>query len=145
MTRCSINSSARKVGLPGVPSPVGGWLALWLLMSTLSAPAQWLSQSFTLKPGWNAVFLHVDASHQSLDDLIPNANGPVAEVWLWKPRLSTLQFIDSPTNSTTDSRWLVWTSVRGDADTLQTLVANGAYLVNNRTATDYTWTCQRPS
>lgn len=112
-----------------------------LLGGAVVAQAQWQSQSFTLKPGWNAVFLHVDASHLTLDDLIPSATGPVAEVWLWRPRLSTLQFVDNPaTNSTTDSRWAVWTSARGDTDTLVKLVANGAYLVKNGTATDYDWT-----
>ena len=112
-----------------------------LLGGAVVAQAQWQSQSFTLKPGWNAVFLHVDASHLTLDDLIPSATGPVTEVWLWRPRLSTLQFVDNPaTNSTTDSRWAVWTSARGDTDTLVKLVANGAYLVKNGTATDYDWT-----
>ena len=112
-----------------------------LLAVSFTAHAQWLSQSFTLTPGWNAVFLHVDASHQTLDELIPSATGPVTEVWLWRPRLSTLQFVDNPaTNSTTDSRWAVWTSARGDTDTLVKLVANGAYLVRNGTATNFTWT-----
>ena len=112
-----------------------------LLGGAVVAQAQWQTQSFTLKPGWNAVFLHVDASHLTLDELIPSATGPVTEVWLWRPRLSTLQFVDNPaTNSTTDSRWAVWTSARGDTDTLVKLVANGAYLVKNGTATDYDWT-----
>ncbi len=116
--------------------------ALFILFAlSLTAQAQWLSQSFTLKPGWNAIFLHVDASHQTLDELIPSATGPVTEVWLWKPRLSTLQFVDNPaTNSTADARWAVWTSARGDTDTLVKLVANGAYLIKNGTATDFTWT-----
>ena len=116
-------------------------VALAFLFSlTIAAQAQWLTQSFTLKPGWNAVFLHVDASYQNLDDLVP-ANSAVAEIWLWRPRLSTLQFVDNPaTNSTTDSRWAVWTNVRTDTDTLKTLAANGAYLVRNGTAASFTWT-----
>ena len=31
-----------------------------------TARAQWLTQNITLQPGWNAVFLHVDASHTNL-------------------------------------------------------------------------------
>ena len=121
----------RKIGL-GI---VGWALAFFTLQ------AQWLTQSFTLKPGWNAVFTHVDASYRSLDSLIPDANGPVAEIWLWKPTFSTIQFVESPyTNSVADSQWAVWTSARGDTDTLTTLVGNGAYLVNNRTGSDYVWT-----
>ena len=110
-----------------------------LLLGGFSAQAQWLSQSFTLKPGWNAIYLHVDASHLSLDELIPDANSPVAEVWLWRPKLSTAQFIADPNSPTgTDSRWAVWTSARGDTDTLLRLVGNGAYLVRNRTASNFT-------
>ena len=33
--------------------------------------AQWLSQPTPLKPGWNAVYLHVDASHDTLTNLSP--------------------------------------------------------------------------
>jgi alpha-tubulin suppressor-like RCC1 family protein len=103
--------------------------------------AQWQNQTFTLKPGWNAIFLHVDASHQTLDDLVPNASGPIADIWLWKPRLSTMQYVSSPaTNFTGNSQWAVWTSGRGDTDTLTRLVANGAYLVNNRSTVDFVWT-----
>jgi hypothetical protein len=109
------------------------------LLAGFSVQAQWLTQSVTLKPGWNAIYLHVDASHQSLDDFIPDANSPVAEIWLWRPKFSTIQFLESPSSPTgTDSRWAVWTSARGDTDTLQRLVANGAYLVRNKTAADFT-------
>lgn len=119
------------------------WLAALGIILALSstAHAQWLSQSFTLKPGWNAIFTHVDVSHQSLDSLVPDANGPVAEVWLWKPTFSTVQFVDTPyTNAVPNSQWAVWTSARGDTDTLTTFVGNGAYLVNNRSASDFVWT-----
>lgn len=127
---------ASRLGRPG-----GLLLWLGLLLSTGLTQAQWLTQSFTLKPGWNAIFTHVDASYLSLDSLLPDANGPVAEIWLWKPTYSTAQFIDSPyTNGIANSQWAVWTSARGDTDTLLTLVGNGAYLVNNRTASDYVWT-----
>ncbi len=112
-----------------------------LLGGAVVAQAQWQTQSFTLKPGWNAIFTHVDASYQSLDSLVPDENGPVAEVWLWKPTFSTIQFIDTPyTNAVANSQWAVWTSARGDTDTLTTLVGNGAYLVNNRTTTNFVWT-----
>ncbi len=134
---------------PGATSYVGrhGAVGLWrvlvlgLLLSALGVQAQWLTQSFTLKPGWNALFTHVDASYLTLDELLTDANGPVAEVWLWKPTFSTAQFVDTPyTNATASSQWAVWTSARGDTDTLTTLVGNGAYLVNNRTGSDYVWT-----
>ncbi|MEW6156068.1 MAG: hypothetical protein AB1813_01460 [Verrucomicrobiota bacterium] len=117
------------------------FLVLVLMFSVGAARAQWLTQSFTLKPGWNAIFTHVDASYQSLDALLPDANGPVAEIWLWKPTFSTAQFIDTPyADAVANYQWAVWTSARGDTDTLMTLVGNAAYLINNRTAADYVWT-----
>jgi hypothetical protein len=135
-------SRAGRSWLPTTANRIARLAALATLL-TLSFPAcaQWLSQSFTLKPGWNAIFTHVDVSHQSLDSLVPDANGPVAEVWLWKPTFSTVQFVDTPyTNAVPNSQWAVWTSARGDTDTLTTLVGNGAYLVNNRTGSDFVWT-----
>jgi hypothetical protein len=107
----------------------------------LTAHAQWQTQSFTLKPGWNAIFTHVDGAYQSLDALVPDANGPVAEIWLWKPTFSTVQFVGSPyTNPVPNTQWAVWTSARGDTDTLNSFVGNGAYLIRNRNTTDYVWT-----
>ncbi len=112
---------------------------LLLLLSATGLQAQWLKQTFTLKPGWNAIFTHVDASYVTLDSLVPEA-GAVAEIWLWKPTFSTIQFVTTPyTNATASSQWAVWTSVRGDTDTLTALVGNGAYLVNNRNTNDFVW------
>ena len=115
-----------------------------LLVSSLETQAQWLSQSFTLKPGWNAIYTHVDVSYIGLDQLLTDANGPVADIWLWKPSFSTAQFVSDPVTATTfptaNSQWAVWTSSRADTDTLTALVGNSAYLVNNRTTSDYVWT-----
>ena len=119
---------------------VRGILGLGLVLSSNIAQAQWLTQSFTLKPGWNAIFTHVDASFQTLDAFLPDANGPVAEVWLWKPTYSSAQFLETPySDPVANSQWAVWTSARGDTDTLISLVGNSAYLVNNRGTTDYVW------
>ncbi|MGV3772154.1 MAG: WD40/YVTN/BNR-like repeat-containing protein [Verrucomicrobiales bacterium] len=123
-----------------------GWmlrlcLFLGVIFVARDAQAQWISQSFTLKPGWNAIYTHVNASHQTLDSLLPDANGPVAEIWLWKPTFSTSQFINNPvTNEFANNQWAVWTSARGDTDTLTTLVGNGAYLINNRSSSSFVWT-----
>lgn len=143
-TMCArLNPQGKRSNLfPSIATCVARWVALAVLCTlSLTAHAQWLTQSFTLKPGWNAVFLHVDASHQNLDDLVTSGNNGVAEIWLWKPRLSTVQYLENPAiNSLADSRWAVWTNVRTDTDTLKSLVANGAYLVRNGNTTDYIWT-----
>src|SRR5215471_5443280 len=58
--------------------------------------AQWLTQTVSLEPGWNAVFLHVDASQDTLDSLVGNdSSNPILEVWRWNSA-SVAQFTDSP-------------------------------------------------
>lgn len=133
--------SCPKIGWGKRLGTAHGLLGLGLMLSAGGVQAQWMSQSFTLKPGWNAIFTHVDVSYVTLDSLVPDATGPVAEIWLWKPTFSTFQFIDTPySNSVANSQWGVWTSARGDTDTLTALVGNAAYLINNRTTSDYVWT-----
>lgn len=121
------------------------WLAafglLWLAL--VSAQAQWLTQSITLKPGWNAVFLHVDSSHTTLDALVGADGGnPIQEVWLWQPA-SAAQFVESPQLPTgTGSQWASWVRPLGPSSALQRLVGNAAYLVNNTNTTDFVWLVQ---
>jgi hypothetical protein len=118
---------------------------LWCVMLTAlalvqPARAQWQTQTMTLKPGWNAVYLHVDASHILLDDLITGAGNPIAEVWQWQPPLSTVQYVVSPASPTLpNSQWAVWNRSLAVSDTLASLVGNAAYLVRNTNAADFTW------
>jgi len=104
--------------------------------------AQWITQTNALQPGWNSVFLQVDAAHATLDQLVGNdlAN-PIQEIWSWQPALPTGQFIDSPQLPTGGgSQWSTWTRTAGPASALQRLTGNGAYLVkvaNNVVA--YNW------
>ena len=120
-------------------------VCLWtgILLFTLGVKpslGQWQTQTVKLKPGWSAIYLHVDASHISLDSLIANDPGnPIAEIWLWQPNPS-VQFTDSPQEpTTTDSQWLQWGLVEGISDTLTRLVGNGAYLVHNTSKSEFTW------
>lgn len=114
--------------------------ALACLASILPAHAQWQSQSFKLKPGWNAVFLHVDASHALLDDIIgADPSNPVAEVWMWRPSSSPDRIIDNPQQPSSSSDWGVWDR-SATADSLTSFVPNRAYLVRNSGTSDYTLT-----
>jgi hypothetical protein len=119
------------------------WLAAGLLLIfPVQSPAQWITQSFSLQPGWNAVYLHVDASYATLRDLVAaDVNNPIEEVWLWQPAPTTLQFIESPQVPTgSSSQWLSWTRTLDVTSPLQRLVANAAYLVRVGTnVTSYTW------
>lgn len=112
------------------------------MMAGGAAHAQWLTQELGLKAGWNAVFLHVDPSYATIDQLVASdPGGTIEEVWLWKPDLSSQQFVDTPQAPlSTDTRWLSWTRTQGVASQLHTLSPNFAYLVKVKaTVPTYTW------
>lgn len=112
-----------------------------LALVPVGVSAQWITQSIELLRGWNAVYLHVDASHATLDQLVgPNAlqPTPIAEVWRWTPNMASAQFIVSPQQPVSGgSQWARWT--RGDTaqSSLNSLSANFAYLVYSTNA--FTW------
>ena len=111
-------------------------LALFLALP--AAQAQWQKQSMTLKPGWNAVFLHVDASYTNLDAVV-GPSSPIKEIWLWNPP-SKLQFVTTPQDPVAaNSQWAVWDRGSAVSDTLTQLIGNAAYLVNNTGTVDYVW------
>lgn len=116
-------------------------LPLWLL-DTPRATAQWLTQSFSLKQGWNAVYLHVDLTHTTVRNLIDvNANPetPIEEIWLWTPVPGTAQFTTSPqTPSDTGTQWSQWKKSAASLSPLQLLPGNSACLVKVNADTDWT-------
>jgi hypothetical protein len=112
-----------------------------LLSSASEVRAQWSTQSFDLTAGWNAIYLHVDASHLTLDDMVgSDPSNPIREIWLWQPAAATAQFIVSPQQPiATGTQWASWVRLSG-ASTLQRLVGNGACLVKlDAGAAPYTW------
>lgn len=107
-----------------------------------SGRAQWITQTNALRSGWNAVFLHVDASHATLSQLVASdASNPIQEIWYWRSSLPTGQFIDSPQLPTgAGSQWSTWMRPLGTTNALQRLTGNGAYLVRLATnAAAYNW------
>ena len=133
----------------------GGWWGVCMLirqirrirligliaMAVLPARAQWVTQTVSLKAGWNAVYLHVDASHETLQSWVgPDLTNPITEVWMWAPPASTVQFVTSPQEPLADSgQWRHWNRNTGEGS-LARLVPNAAYLVrvSADTAT-YSW------
>jgi len=115
------------------------------LGGALSVQAQWQTQSILIKPGWSAIYIHVDASYDTLDDLVGgDANNPIEEVWMWNPPQSSVQFVTSPQAPLTgNSQWANWERLNtgmGATSTLHSLVPNAAYLVRSTAAGNYTWT-----
>lgn len=117
------------------------WVASWLLIAMGGgAEAQWITQTNTLKAGWNAVYLFVDAGYAPITDVMASAPD-IEEVWLWNPPVVGQQFAESPQLPTTSgSRWSKWTSSLGSTSPLTTLIPNAAYYVKVRSTTaTYSW------
>lgn len=102
--------------------------ALCSLLAAATAQAQWQSTTYSLKGGWNAIFLHGDATHATPDALFA-AHPEVLEVWRWNPNPNQVQFTSTPllpTNGTPE--WSKW--VRGaGGNSLIGLSGQAAYLV----------------
>ena len=122
-------------------TPMGLLLVMLLLGASIPAAAQWVTQSVSLKPGWNALYLHLDASYQTLDQLVGGADdNPIVEVWMWLAAVSPSQILPFQTQPSTSSQWASWVrSGHGQAGLLTRLAPNAAYLVHSSAVTNFTW------
>jgi hypothetical protein len=106
-------------------------LALGSLLFVATARAQWQTTNYTLKDGWNAIYLSGDATYATLDSLFPNAGNTqcIQEVWRWNPNPQQVQFTQTPLiPSAGTPEWSVW--VRGgSANKLTQMIGQSAYLV----------------
>jgi hypothetical protein len=110
-------------------------LSLFICLQTTQA--QWQTQVVEIKAGWNAVYLHVDPSHQIIGTWIgSDAGNPITQVWRWTPP-STTQFASSPSEPVDHvSGWTSWVRNR-PASALVRMYGNTAFLVES--TSDYTW------
>jgi hypothetical protein len=117
----------------------GGLLVAALLGAARTAHAQWLTQNIDLQAGWNAVFLHVDTTHDVLNAHVAgDINNPILEIWRWNPP-SVAQFVDNPAQPTATPEWTFWVRTN-PASALQRLNGDTAYLVRVGTnVSTYTW------
>ena len=103
-------------------------VSVMLGMGSLSSYAQWSTQQIELKGGWNAVYLHIDASHATIEELELDEN--INQIWLWKPQVNDAQFIKDPDKPDRGkSRWIGWVKDSADESDLKKLIGNTAYLV----------------
>lgn len=109
-------------------------LTLAPLFLATTAHAQWQSTTYTLKTGWNSIYLHGDATHATPEELFA-AYPAVTEVWRWNPNPNQTGFTTTPllpSNGTPE--WSKW--VRdGPAASLIGLTGQSAYLVKCSAAT----------
>lgn len=133
----SADAPPPKAGTPCHKSKISALLPF--LLTVFLSPslfAQWQTQTITLKPGWNAVYLHVDASHVILDEELPI---PIEEIWRWQPSLAPDRFINDPQQPASGSDWKSWHKSVEVSDTLSALIGNAAYLVRTGGTADFVW------
>ena len=93
------------------------------------ASAQWVTEGYPLKAGYNAIWLSIDCSDRSIDDLLA-ANTQVTEVWQWNVDASSTHFTASAASpDQPDSQWKVWKRGLPNESTLGLLTANKSYIV----------------
>ena len=103
-------------------------LTLATLFLAATAHAQWQSTTYALEVGWNSIYLHGDATHETPDQLFKDYD-EVTEVWRWNPNPNQTGFTTTPLlpNDGTPE-WSKW--VRGGpAASLIGLTGQSAYLV----------------
>lgn len=104
--------------------------ALATLIITPAVHAQWKTETYSLKGGWNAIYLHGDASHTTPAELFKNYP-QVLEVWRWNPNPDQVQFSDSPSDpDASSSEWTIWNRNDPAEQQLSAMIGQSAYLVN---------------
>src|SRR5438094_2648677 len=128
-----MNSSSRKLA---------GFCAAWLALGCGTCVGQWTTQTITLNPGWNAVYLEVEPASPDCDALF--AGLPVESVWAWNRRFSSVQFIqDANALLPGQPDWLTYVPTNHPARAMRnlyTVQGAHAYLIKlNNGASVTTW------
>jgi hypothetical protein len=119
------------------------WIAAAGLWAALVLPnvarAHWLTETYSAPAGYSALWVGLDLSHTTLDQLLASQT-TISEVWRWNPPAGP-QFVTAPDAPVqTDTRWNVWKRGLPTQSTLFQLTGNAAYLVKNDGASAVTLT-----
>ncbi|CAB1083018.1 hypothetical protein D1AOALGA4SA_10605 [Olavius algarvensis Delta 1 endosymbiont] len=97
------------------------------------------TQTATLTPGWNAVFLEVQP--ESADPAVVfNGITDLESVWMWNPKTSTVEFIQDPNVPVPQgSTWLVYYPADPILTNLHAIHGETAYLIKLGGSSDVTW------
>jgi hypothetical protein len=111
------------------------WLAACFVILHSSflipASAQWQNTSHELKGGWNSIYLHGDASHDTPDGLFASGDAAnIEEIWRWNPNPTQVQFTTDPLIPTPGTpEWSTWYRGNPGASSLSAMTGQTAYLV----------------
>lgn len=103
----------------------------FFLLAALALPhfafAEWRTEYFPLKAGWNAIYPSVDAGHTTID-LIPGIND-VAEIWRWQPERVDPRLPGDINAPPAGVEWSVWKRGVPQESNFERLSVNYGYLV----------------
>lgn len=103
--------------------------AIGSVLFSTSLHAQWKTETYTLKGGWNAIYLHGDATYTTPSELFRNYPA-VLEVWRWNPNPDAVEFTSSPSQpNASSSEWTIWNRNDTGEQKLTAMVGQSAYLV----------------
>ena len=111
-------------------------ICLWIPLTTNANVS--ITQTISLKSGWNAIFLEVLPDNSDPDIVFDRT--PVVQVLTFVPEISSIQFIEDPDEiDWKKDEWLRWIPPQGPESffkNLYSLIDNQAYLVFS--LSDYT-------
>ncbi len=117
-------------------------LAALLLFGVSAAHAQWQTTTYTLRGGWNSIYLHGDASHATIDAHFA-AHPEIISVWRWNSNPTQVQFGVSPLIPTQGTpEWSIWKRGLPAQTTLTNLTGQNGYLVECSGESTSTYTVQ---
>jgi hypothetical protein len=83
------------------------WIFIGVLCLAASVSARYDTQEIALRPGWNAVFFHVQPEPADCEKVF--AGTGVASVWQWNQGYSSVQFIQNPNTLLPEQpEWYSW-------------------------------------
>jgi hypothetical protein len=119
----------------------------WLFVLP-NARSQVVTQSFTLQPGWNSVYLEVQPSNNAANTVFGSL--PVSSVWARGERVSSVDYIQNASETAfNEAGWLGWFHPSRPESFLNNLFsvhANRPYLIKSTNGTPIAWSLVgRPS
>lgn len=115
------------------------FLLLWVTMFLRGADAQWVSKTYVLQPGWNAVYFPFQPVPGDCDHFFDGV--PVESVSWWCRTVGDAEYQSDPDAFfPRSSHWRKWLPDNSDATTFDSLLAGESYLIN--LATNISWTIQ---
>ena len=122
-------------------------LSIFMTLLCAAAQAQGGSQTITIRPGWNAVFLEIQPEPNECATVFSSApfvGNEISRVAMWTGDELGAQFISDPATLTPQSEgWLLHfpnASFGSSVPTLKVLQGGRAYLIKSDASVNRTWT-----